>query len=217
MANTCEWQMTVVSKTKKSLRRLVDILLYKDPEFCLCHCRQTDFQDREKEFAPEKDEQSGLWSMCLEGEVAWSCAGWFKRMKRACFYGKKAEGGLGTFRVFQAICKALNIGVELYAADGEQCVQEHYAVNHLGRLIHSETEGFVPSEGSDNEWRSMDDLIGMRVGEDCDGEDWDDEDDSWLPENWGWRHYGIYKPVEAIFGIDRVKSGQAAKNEGRRR
>ena len=105
MANTCEWQITVVGKTKKSLRRLVDILLYKDPEFCLYRCWQTDFQDWEEEFAPVKDKQSGLWSMCLEGEVAWSCAGWFKRMKRACFYGKKAEGGLGTFRVFQDICK----------------------------------------------------------------------------------------------------------------
>ena len=211
MANTCEWQMTVVGKTKKSLRRLVDILLYKDPEFCLYRCRQTDFQDWEEELAPVKDKQSGLWSMCLEGEVAWSCVGWFKRMKRACFYGKKAEGGLGTFRVFQDICKALNIGVELYSADEEQCVQEHYAVNHLGRLIHSETEEFVPSEGSDNEWLSEDDIIGMRVGEDCDEEDWDDEDDSWLPENWGWRHYGVYRPAETIFGIDRMKPVRAAK------
>lgn len=211
MANTCEWEMTVVGKTKKSLRRLVDILLYKDPEFCLYRCMQSDSQDWEGEFTPVKDKLSGLWSMCLEGEVAWSCAGWFKRMKRACFYGKKAEGGLGTFRVFQDICRALNIGVELYAADGELCVQEHYAVNHLGRLIHSETEEFVPSEGSDNEWISEDDIIGMRVGEDCDGEDYDEEDDSWLPENWGWRHYGVYRPAEAIFGIDRMKPARAAK------
>ena len=207
MANTCEWKMTVVGKTKKSLRRLVDILLYKDPEFCLYRCWQNDFHDWEEEFAPVKDEQSGLWSMCLEGEVAWSCADWFKRMKRACSYGKKAKGGSGTFRVFQDICKALNIGVELYSAEEEQCLQEHYAVNHLGRLIHSETEGFVPSEGSDNEWISADDLIGMRVGE----EDCDDEDYSRLPSNWGWRHYGVCKPVEAIFGIDRVKPGQTAK------
>ena len=199
--------MTVVGKTKKSLRRLVDILLYKDPEFCLYRCWQNDFQDWEDEFAPTKDKKSGLWSMCLEGEVARSCAGWFKRMKRACFYGKKAKGGLGTFRVFQDICKALNIGVELYSADEERCVQEHYAVNHLGRLIHSETEEFVPSEGSDNEWISADDLIGMRVGE----EDCDDEDYSRLPSNWGWRHYGVYKPAWAIFGIDRVKPGRAAK------
>ena len=207
MTNTCEWKMTVVGKTKKSLRRLVDILLYKDPEFCLYRCWQNDFQDWEDEFAPTKDKKSGLWSMCLEGEVARSCAGWFKRMKRACFYGKKAKGGLGTFRVFQDICKALNIGVELYSADEERCVQEHYAVNHLGRLIHSETEEFVPSEGSDNEWISADDLIGMRVGE----EDCDDEDYSRLPSNWGWRHYGVYKPAWAIFGIDRVKPGRAAK------
>ena len=199
--------MTVVGKTKKSLRRLVDILLYKDPEFCLYRCWQNDFQDWEDEFAPTKDKKSGLWSMCLEGEVARSCAGWFKRMKRACFYGKKAKGGLGTFRVFQDICKALNIGVELYSADEERCVQEHYAVNHLGRLIHSETEEFVPSEGSDNEWISADDLIGMRVGE----EDCDDEDYSRLPSNWGWRHYGVYKPAWAIFGIDRVKPGRATK------
>ena len=199
--------MTVVGKTKKSLRRLVDILLYKDPEFCLYRCRQNDFQDWEEEFAPVKDEQSGMWSMCLEGEVACSCAGWFKRMKRACFYGKKAEGGHGTFRVFQDICKALNIGVELYAADEEQCVQEHYAVNHLGRLIHSETEEFVPSEGSDNEWISADDLIGMRVGE----EDCDDEDYSRLPSNWGWRHYGVFKSAETIFGIARAKPGRAVK------
>ena len=203
--------MTVVGKTKKSLRRLVDILLYKDPEFCLYRCWQNDFQDWEDEFAPTKDKKSGLWSMCLEGEVARSCAGWFKRMKRACFYGKKAKGGLGTFRVFQDICKALNIGVELYSADEERCVQEHYAVNHLGRLIHSETEEFVPSEGSDNEWLSEVDIIGMRVGEDCDEEDWDDEDDSWLPENWGWRHYGVYRPAETIFGIDRMKPVRAAK------
>ena len=211
MANTCEWEMTVVGKTKKSLRRLVDILLYKDPEFCLYRGRQNDFQDWEEEFAPVKDEQSGMWSMCLEGEVACSCAGWFKRMKRDCSYGKKAEGGSGTFRVFQDICKALNIGVELYAADGELCVQEHYAVNHLGRLIHSETEEFVPSEGSDNEWISADDLIGMRVGEDCDEEDYDEEDDSWLPSNWGWRHYGVFKSAETIFGIARAKPGRAVK------
>ena len=199
--------MTVVGKTKKSLRRLVDILLYKDPEFCLYRCWKNDFQDWEDEFAPTKDKKSGLWSMCLEGEVARSCSGWFKRMKRDCSYGKKADGGSGTFRVFQDICKALNIGVELYSADEERCVQEHYAVNHLGRLIHSETEEFVPSEGSDNEWISADDLIGMRVGE----EDCDDEDYSRLPSNWGWRHYGVYKPAWAIFGIDRVKPGRAAK------
>ena len=147
-----------------------------------------------------------MWSMCLEGEVACSCAGWFKRMKRDCSYGKKAEGGSGTFRVFQDICKALNIGVELYSADEEQCVQEHYAVNHLGRLIHSETEEFVPSEGSDNEWISEDDIIGMRVGEDCDEQDY-----SWLPSNWGWRHYGVFKSAETIFGIARAKPGRAVK------
>ena len=177
------------------------------PEFCLYRCWQNDFQDWEDEFAPTKDKKSGLWSMCLEGEVARSCSGWFKRMKRACFYGKKTKGGSGTFRVFQDICKALNIGVELYSADEERCVQEHYAVNHLGRLIHSETEEFVPSEGSDNEWISADDLIGMRVGE----EDCDDEDYNWPPSNWGWRHYGVFKSAETIFGIARAKPGRAVK------
>ncbi len=192
MANTCEWEMKVVGKTKESLRRIVDILLYRDPEFCLYRCRQNDFHDWEKEFAPEKDEESGLWYVDLEGEVAWTCAGWFER-RESCFYGEKVEGGSGTFSIFQDICKALNIGVELYAADIDDYRQEHHAVNHLGELVVEEYAEFNPQMPTDEELDSAEcDLI-----------------DYWLPWIWGWPGYGDYKSVEAIFG----NSEEANKSE----
>ena len=109
------------------------------------------------------------------------------------FLRRKGRGGIGYIQHFPDICKALNIGVELYAADIDDYRQEHHAVNHLGELVVEEYAEFNPQMPTDEELDSAEcDLI-----------------DYWLPWIWGWPGYGDYKSVEAIFG----NSEEANKSE----
>ena len=70
MANNCYYALKAVANNEEALKRLVRIMKYEDEEFFIYRC----FQAIEGEI---KKEDNGLFSIEIEGDVAWSCAKWF--------------------------------------------------------------------------------------------------------------------------------------------
>lgn len=196
MANICSWSMKVVGKTKKSVERVLDILSYKDSEFCVYRCW-------DPYVGEEAHKEDGLWTAVYRGQVAWSCAYWFMRddidkngnpvSENLCTYGQKVvldyEKGVNgnanydrpihgeaTFRIFQDICKALNVGVEVYAEETDIGFQTHDAVNNKGILTCSKEVDYTE--------------------EYCD-EDGDELDEPIIEG--GWDDYGKFKPTKDVF------------------
>lgn len=68
MANCCFYTLTAVSPDRDDLERFVDIMTYQDPEWYLYGVR--DF------YAGEIKECDGLYTLTMNGDVAWSTYNW---------------------------------------------------------------------------------------------------------------------------------------------
>lgn len=126
MANDCGYDMVVVGKTRESLDRMERILDHKDGEFFLY--RVFDVATAE---LPELE--NGFWRMMLVGNMAWSAAPWITEKPDSA---PSTERGARMSNL-QEICKALDVGVEVYYEEYGKAIQGHFIVNHDGIVVES--------------------------------------------------------------------------------
>lgn len=121
MANNCNYQIQVVGKSKESVGRMFRILSNKDGEFYLYRV----FSAAEAD-PPEED--GGLWRAVYIGDVAWATDQWIdvpsdmeRRMSNGAYLANIAD-----------VCRALDVGVEVWAEEFGNGIQRHFIVDHFG-------------------------------------------------------------------------------------
>ena len=124
MANNCYYALKAVANNEEALKRLVRIMKYEDEEFFIYRC----FQAIEGEI---KKEDNGLFSIEIEGDVAWSCAKWFDHEEDK---NELAENN-AHYITLDLLCEKFNIGIELWSQECGCEFQEHYVVNHKGEIL----------------------------------------------------------------------------------
>jgi len=138
MANNCFYDMHVVGRTKESVDRVYDILIYRDSEFFVYRCFCCDVYD-------EAHEDDGYWVCGLCGDVAWGISEWIN-MDQPSY---SMENG-SVKRPLQCICKALGVGIEIWAEEEGMGYQEHYVVTAGGlvkdRKVFTNLPFFMPSD-----------------------------------------------------------------------
>ena len=173
MANCCLYEMCAVSKDENALKKLLDIMQYKDNDYYIYRCWSA-----EGEIYKDGD----YYIVNLTGDVAWSCSNWFGSVEDKNDLIIKNENGnevRGTahYITLDLLAKKLGIGIEVYAEESGCCFQEHYLVNHLGEFIFNETE----------EWQEI----------------WCDDDGNELDEPkeiGGFDYYGEFSSFDEIYG-----------------
>ena len=124
MANCCEYQLKAVSKDVNALRRLYEIMEYKDPEWYIYRVQYAEMPD---DPMPEGD--GGLYSVCIYGDVAWATDRWFGDVTTT----EKADNG-ATYTNLVELCKKLGIAVEVWAREEGMGFQSHTVCNEKGEL-----------------------------------------------------------------------------------
>ena len=139
MANNCFYILRAVSDKKARLDRLVSIMKYEDPWFYIYRVfsAEADF---------ECEEEDGLFSRVISGDVAWSARLWVH--DEASFYNPKIDG---QYKTLTELCKMLNIAVEIYTKETGLEFQEHYIVDNLGNILVSERANWSEEYADDDE------------------------------------------------------------------
>ena len=173
MANCCSYDMRVVGESKESVLRMRKILGYEDKEFFLY--RVMDMTQHEK---PKKD--GAYWRLDFFGDVAWGPDPWIYGIPDP---NNKSETG-AHYSNLPEICKALKVGVEVWAQEFGNACQWHFIVNPAGEVPVNESYSdlSVEDDGEGNEklvggfddgflkWSPAEDIIETFGAED-DGED----------------------------------------------
>jgi hypothetical protein len=130
--------MVAVSKDKSALERLIKIMRYEDEEYYIYRC----FSAVDNEI----EENDGLYSVLIDGDVAWSCRRWFEGKedvndKIVLKYDDDMKEIYGTshYISLDLLCEKFGIGVELFSEESGNCFQEHYLVNHEGEIVFNES------------------------------------------------------------------------------
>lgn len=168
MANNCCYEMLAVSKNKESLDRLVRIMNYKDPEYYLYRVFFVKEYERNTEPPKYLDE---FHYIKLVGDVAWSARPWVHDNRDLTIKSKSGAH----YSNLREICKALDIGVEVFTEEPGVGFQEHYRVDHNGELTWNEcavwTQGVDENDEIDEslseggledylEWSNYDEIYG---------------------------------------------------------
>lgn len=135
MSETNESKMKVVGKSAEAVNRVVDILMGVDAEFQVpmqglelpARPGVRDFQVQNHWWRDdaELDEETGFWSLEIEGSI----------------YSEQIG--------FPAICKALDVGIKLYTADRRHWTQKLLAVSHTGEVTTQREDCFGEPEDED--------------------------------------------------------------------
>ena len=130
MANNCSYNIRVVAKDAEAIKRVFDIMRYKDKEFYLYRVFSV-----EREFGlHERPWKGGFFYADFFGDVAWGCDRWINDNPDM---ENKSETG-AHYSTFVEICKALSVGVEIFAEEEGCGFQEHFIVNHDGEVVCAE-------------------------------------------------------------------------------
>lgn len=138
MANCCCFDMRVVGKSKEAVMRMRKILGLEDDEFFLY--RVMDMTQHKK---PVKDGE--YFRIDYFGDVAWAADRWWIDDPNP---DDKTEDG-AHYSTLPEICKALGIGVEVWAQEFGMGIQEHCIVNPCGTI--SVNERYTGLEVEDEE------------------------------------------------------------------
>lgn len=126
MANDCSYDMRVVGESKEAVERMGKILGYEDPEFFLYRVFD---MIAAKEAA--KDEQfTQYWTLDYSGDVAWNPDPWIDGIPDP---NNKSKTG-AHYSNLQEICKALKVGVEVWAQEFGEACQWHFIVSPAGEV-----------------------------------------------------------------------------------
>jgi len=172
MANNCCYDMKVVGKTKESVERLLSIMQYKDTEFYM-------YRVFSAESGLDAEQDGDLWVLSICGDVAWSCKEWVHGVR-----GKDypcAENG-SKFANLQEICRALDIGVEIWSDEPGMGFEEHYIIDHNGTVVVDECEEYM-------------------LVEDEDGELKEDSDGNWVKDG-GFKEFMDWAFANEIYGLE---------------
>ena len=159
MANDCCGIMKVVAKNPDSIKRLMSIMKYEDPEYFCYRVRDVGVQGNiPLDKAIEKD--GDLYVCDFETDAAWQSGPWFDGTDDpgrlvVTGYGKGMKEIYGTAHLISIdrLCKKLGLAVELYATEPGCSFCEHYLVNHVGDVIISDIADYelVFPDGEDGE------------------------------------------------------------------
>ena len=137
MANTCLYTIKAVSKNEDAIKRLIQIMNYKDPEYFIYRCRSVYDNGIYKD--------GDYYVADLNGDVAWSCNRWFATQENkdelvVIKYDDDFNPTYGTahYISLDLLCKKLGVAIELYSEESGCCFQEHYQVNANGEIVCSE-------------------------------------------------------------------------------
>lgn len=143
MANDCDFTMRVVGRKRGPVKRMGDILGFEDKDFFLyrCYC-----YDGDKTAKKDGD----FYVATYVGDVAWSPDPWLDT-NTTCSKGKGSR-----LSNLQQICKALDIGVEIWAEEIGNGYQGHIAVDHNGCVCVNESlDGLLSKDEGDEDGPSM--------------------------------------------------------------
>lgn len=159
MANNCAYCIKAVSPKKEALDRLIDIMRYKDKEFYMYRVFTVGFDEQTKK-------EDGLYVKEIYGDVAWAASAWVHDAPDPNDIHEETGSHYSTL---PEICPALDVGVEIFTEEPGMEFQEHYMVNHTGKVTCSEVEKWTPytDDGEDDE-DDDDDAINNN-DEHCDG------------------------------------------------
>lgn len=138
MANNCYYVLKAVAKDEETLKRLVRIMNYEDDEFFIYRC----FQAIEGEI---KKEDNGLFSIIIDGDVAWSCTHWFETVEDFDSKNENLDGTLvnnSHYISLDLLCEKLGIGLEVWSQESGCGFEEHYIVNRKGEIVINEEESW---------------------------------------------------------------------------
>jgi hypothetical protein len=127
MANDCSYDMRVIGKSKEAVERMREILDSDDPEFFLY--RVYDMTSPKREATKDKQFKQ-YWTLDYFGDVAWGPDSWIDDIARP---DNKNEAGAHYSNLLE-ICKALKIGVEVWAEEVGNACQWHFIVNPSGEV-----------------------------------------------------------------------------------
>ena len=164
MANYCVYSMVAVSKDKSALERLIKIMRYEDEEYYIYRCFSA--------VGNKIEENDGLYSVLIDGDVAWSCSKWFESTEDFNDISKTNAHYIS----LDLLCEKLGIGIELFSEESGNCFQEHYLVKHDGEIVFNESV----------EWTR----------------EWYDENDNLLDEpieRGGFEYYLNFSGIEEIY------------------
>lgn len=179
MANCCMYDMVAVAPKKETLERLIKIMNYKDEEYFIYRCRSV--SEDEITF----DENSNLYYVGIQGEVAWGCDKWFDTIENKedlIHLGyenndySKPILGTAHYITLDLLCSKLDFGIEVFGEESGCCFQQYFACNHKGEHHHDSAH-----------WV----------------EHWCDDDGNELDEPYeegGLDYYGDFNDFEEIYG-----------------
>ena len=157
MANNCLYSMKAVSASRDALDRLVKIMKYEDPEYCLYRVFSAEAYNAEK--------KGDLNAIYIDGDVAWSPDPWFNPTQWTVENDGKteppdADGKRRTVRMvtFRELCPILGIGVEVFGSEVGCEFQCHQACSPDGRIIVDDTERYT-EEWEDEDGNPLDDPV----------------------------------------------------------
>lgn len=135
MANNCEYAMQLVSKDKNVLKKMYDILNYKDNDYFIYRVFDVYINAQTVDEAIEKYDT--LFTLEVFGDVAWDISQWFstKEMieeKIINGYDNNNEPIYGSahYITLDLLCKKLGVGVEVWAQE-PGCCFEGYATSNM--------------------------------------------------------------------------------------
>lgn len=171
MANICTASIKIVGKTEQSIKELISVFNHHHPKFYLyrsCLCYEGEIETEGEYFTAEVDV-----------DVAWRSANLLSPFEEFHIYGK--ECGLpqdhpaynAVCTDLPSVCKALDVGLEIWAEESGCCFQEHIVIDHKGNIV----------ENDSVEW--------------CD--EHEDEDGNIVEESGGYEEFGDFDDAVRIY------------------
>jgi hypothetical protein len=131
--------MRVVAKDEAAIKRLYNIMGYRDSEYYLYRVFSVGKDETEKD--------DDLFFADFFGDVAWDCSPWFydepdmtRKLDTGAHYSNLLE-----------ICADLNVGVEVFAEEEGIGFRQHFRVDHYGKIDISESVDWSCEYNEDGE------------------------------------------------------------------
>lgn len=171
MANICTVGIKVVGKTEQSVNELIQVFGHKHPKFYLYR------SDLIR--ASEIDREGEFFTAEIDVDVASRAANLLPPFVTEYRYGN--EGSIpkdhpahnAVCTDLPSVCKALDVGVEIFSEEPGCCFQEHIVIDHKGNVVEDESE----------EWHDA----------------YEDEDGNEVEETGGFDFFGEYDDAKNIY------------------
>lgn len=156
MPNYCAYSARIVAKSKETIQRVIDIMRYKDPEYCLHRVFSCDVSLQAIEG------RDGLWFADIYGDTAWNAQHLVDNPDQPEEVIGKSAPTPGTENAhctgFETLCKALDFGIEIWSEEPGCCFQEHLLTDHAGFTKIEDVEEWY-QEWEDDEGNELDQPI----------------------------------------------------------